>query len=179
MLGSKVFQESKAILPMAIGKDVNGFPYVTDLTKTPHLLVAGTTGSGKSVGVNTMLVSMLLRHSPETLRLILVDPKMLEFEMYNNIPHLLHPVVTDPTQASGILQWACVEMDRRYALMAKFKTRNIESYNKRLGEELAEWDQSKSVYYAPDNWDGQSRLPKPKKMPKYLSAPGNHKRTRS
>ena len=165
MLGSKVFQESKAILPMAIGKDVNGFPYVTDLTKTPHLLVAGTTGSGKSVGVNTMLVSMLLRHSPETLRLILVDPKMLEFEMYNNIPHLLHPVVTDPTQASGILQWACVEMDRRYALMAKFKTRNIESYNKRLSEELAEWDQSKSVYYAPDNWDGQSRLPKPKKMP--------------
>ena len=75
MLGSKVFQESKAILPMAIGKDVNGFPYVTDLTKTPHLLVVGTTGSGKSVGVNTMLVSMLLRHSPETLRLILVDPK--------------------------------------------------------------------------------------------------------
>ena len=165
MLGSKVFQESKAILPMAIGKDVNGFPYVTDLTKTPHLLVAGTTGSGKSVGVNTMLVSMLLRHSPETLRLILVDPKMLEFEMYNNIPHLLHPVVTDPTQASGILQWACVEMDRRYALMAKFKTRNIESYNKRLTEELAEWDQSKAVYYAPDNWDGSSKLPKPKKMP--------------
>ena len=165
MLGSKVFQESKAILPMAIGKDVNGFPYVTDLTKTPHLLVAGTTGSGKSVGVNTMLVSMLLRHSPETLRLILVDPKMLEFEMYNNIPHLLHPVVTDPTQASGILQWACVEMDRRYALMAKFKTRNIESYNKRLTEELSEWDQSKAVYYAPDNWDGKSRLPKPKKMP--------------
>ena len=77
MFASKVFQESDALLPMAIGKDVNGFPYVTDLTKTPHLLVAGTTGSGKSVGVNTMLISMLLRHSPETLRLILVDPKML------------------------------------------------------------------------------------------------------
>ena len=165
MLGSKVFQESKAILPMAIGKDVNGFPYVTDLTKTPHLLVAGTTGSGKSVGVNTMLVSMLLRHSPETLRLILVDPKMLEFEMYNDIPHLLHPVVTDPHQATGILQWACTEMDRRYAMMAKFKTRNIESYNQRLDEEMGDWDQSKAVYFAPDNWDGKSRLPKPKKMP--------------
>ncbi len=165
MLGSKVFQESKAILPMALGKDVNGFPYVTDLTKTPHLLVAGTTGSGKSVGVNTMLVSMLLRHSPETLRLILVDPKMLEFEMYNNIPHLLHPVVTDPHQASGILQWACNEMDRRYAMMAKFKTRNIESFNQRLTEEMANWDQSKAVYYAPEGWDGKSKLPKPKKMP--------------
>jgi DNA segregation ATPase FtsK/SpoIIIE-like protein len=165
MLGSKVFQESKAILPMAIGKDVNGFPYVTDLTKTPHLLVAGTTGSGKSVGVNTMLISMLLRHSPETLRLILVDPKMLEFEMYNDIPHLLHPVVTDPHQATGILQWACNEMDRRYGIMAKFKTRNIESFNQRLDEEMSDWDQSKAVYFAPDNWDGKSRLPKPKKMP--------------
>ena len=165
MFASKVFQESDALLPMAIGKDVNGFPYVTDLTKTPHLLVAGTTGSGKSVGVNTMLISMLLRHSPETLRLILVDPKMLEFDMYNDIPHLLHPVVTDPTQASGILQWACVEMDRRYALMAKFKTRNIESYNKRLAEELADWDREKAVYYAPDDWDGSSALPLPKKMP--------------
>ncbi len=165
MLGSKAFQESEAILPMAVGKDVNGFPYVTDLTKTPHLLVAGTTGSGKSVGINTMLISMLLRHSPETLRLILVDPKMLEFEMYNNIPHLLHPVVTDPHQASGILKWACTEMDRRYALMAKYKTRNIESFNQRLTEELEDWDQSKAVYFAPDNWDGKSKLPKPQKMP--------------
>jgi DNA segregation ATPase FtsK/SpoIIIE-like protein len=165
MLGSKVFQEHKGTLPLALGKTVDGLPYVTDLAKMPHLLVGGTTGSGKSVGINTMIVSMLLRHSPETLRLILIDPKMLEFEMYHDIPHLIHPVVTEPKLASAILQWACIEMDKRYALMAKFKTRTIDSYNKRLAEELNDWSADKATYYAPDSWDGKSTPPMPKKMP--------------
>ena len=165
MLGSRVFQEYKGVLPIALGKTVDGVPYVTDLAKTPHLLVAGTTGSGKSVGVNTMLVSLLLRHSPETLRLILVDPKKIEFSMYDEIPHLLHPVVTDPAEAAGILQWACNEMDRRYESMVAFKSRTIESYNEKIKEELQDWTAEKAAYYAPENWDGISPLPIPKPMP--------------
>ena len=165
VFGSKAFKENNSLLPMALGKEVDGMPYVTDLAKTPHLLVAGTTGSGKSVGINTMLVSMLLRHSPETLRMILIDPKMLEFGIYDDIPHLLHPVVTEMELAHAILEWSCSEMDDRYRLMKKFKTRNIESYNRKLPKELANWNQQKAAYYAPDDWDGSTPPPRPKKMP--------------
>ncbi|MEC7983648.1 MAG: DNA translocase FtsK 4TM domain-containing protein, partial [Myxococcota bacterium] len=165
MMGSDDFQHSKGSIPIVLGKSVEGLPVVSDLAKMPHLLVGGTTGSGKSVGINTMLMSMLYKHSPETLRLILIDPKMLEFEMYHDIPHLLHPVITDPHLATGILQWACDEMDSRYALMAKFKTRTIGSFNKRLEKELKDWTPEKARELAPLDWDGVGVPPVPKKMP--------------
>lgn len=130
ILASKSFADKKHILPLALGVDIAGQPVVTDLAKMPHLLVAGTTGSGKSVSVNTMICSMLMKHSPENLRLIMVDPKMLELSMYNDIPHLLVPVVTNPTQAAKALAWAVYEMDRRYRLMSETKVRNISGFNK-------------------------------------------------
>ena len=129
MLAAGEFRDSKASLPCVIGKDVEGKPVVSDLARMPHLLVGGTTGSGKSVGVNGMLMSMLFTLSPDQLRLLLIDPKMLEFEMYGDIPHLLHPVVTDPKIAAQALDWACREMDDRYRLLAKWGTRNIINYN--------------------------------------------------
>ena len=165
MFCSRAFMENNFTLPMALGKTVEGLPYISDLAKMPHLLVGGTTGSGKSVGINTMILSLLFKHTPESLRFILIDPKMLEFEMYHDIPHLIHPVITDPTMASGILKWACDEMDNRYALMAKFKTRTIGSFNKRLEKELEDWDDDKAYRLAPLNWDGEGVPPTPKKMP--------------
>jgi S-DNA-T family DNA segregation ATPase FtsK/SpoIIIE len=163
MLGSEKFQNNDGIIPLVLGKNVEGLPVVSDLAKMPHLLVGGTTGSGKSVGINTMLLSMLYKHTPETLRLILIDPKMLEFEMYHDIPHLIHPVITDSHLASGILKWACDEMDSRYALMAKFKTRTIVSFNKRLEKELQDWTAEKAKKLC--GWNGRGEMPVPKKMP--------------
>ena len=164
MFGSKAYQEAQGLLPLVLGKTVDGYPYVSDLAKMPHLLVGGTTGSGKSVGINTMLMSMLFKNSPEDLRLILIDPKMLEFEMYRDIPHLIYPVVTDPNEASGILKWACDEMDRRYAMMAKFGTRNLKAFNRRVIEELKSWDHRKARKYRPDYWDSTETYV-PRKLP--------------
>ena len=130
VLASKSFADKKHLLPMALGVDIAGQPVVADLAKMPHLLVAGTTGSGKSVSVNTMICSMLMKYSPEELRLIMVDPKMLELSMYNDIPHLLVPVVTNPNKAAKALAWAVYEMERRYRLMSETKVRNIASFNK-------------------------------------------------
>ncbi len=130
VLASKAFADKKHILPMALGVDIAGQPVVTDLAKMPHLLVAGTTGSGKSVSVNTMICSMLMKHTPKDLRLIMVDPKMLELSMYDDIPHLLVPVVTNPSKAAKALAWAVYEMERRYRLMSEAKVRNISSFNK-------------------------------------------------
>jgi|UPI0003610B21 DNA segregation ATPase FtsK/SpoIIIE-like protein len=130
VLESDAFQAGKALLPMALGVDISGHPVVTDLATMPHLLVAGTTGSGKSVSVNTMICSMVMRHTPETLRMIMVDPKMLELSMYNDIPHLLVPVVTSPKKAARALDWAVFEMERRYQLMSDAKVRNLAGYNK-------------------------------------------------
>ncbi|MDQ6990075.1 MAG: DNA translocase FtsK 4TM domain-containing protein [Mariprofundaceae bacterium] len=130
VLASKTFASKKHILPLALGVDIAGQPVVTDLAKMPHLLVAGTTGSGKSVSVNTMICSMLMTHTPEHLRLIMVDPKMLELSMYDDIPHLLVPVVTNPNKAAKALAWAVYEMDRRYRLMSESKVRNIAGFNK-------------------------------------------------
>ena len=163
MLGSDKFQTNEGTIPLVLGKNVEGLPVVSDLAKMPHLLVGGTTGSGKSVGINTMLLSMLYKHTPETLRLILIDPKMLEFEMYHDIPHLIHPVITDSHLASGILKWACDEMDSRYALMAKFKTRTIISFNKRLEKELLDWTPEKAKKLC--SWNGRGEMPVPKTMP--------------
>lgn len=138
ILESEVFKNAKSPLTIALGKDIVGNAFVTDLKKLPHLLIAGTTGSGKSVGINSMLLSLLYRNSPKTLRLMMIDPKMLEFSIYNDIPHLLTPVITDPKKAVNALSNMVAEMERRYRLMAEAKTKNIENYNekmKELGEE--------------------------------------------
>ncbi|MBX5483663.1 MAG: DNA translocase FtsK 4TM domain-containing protein [Myxococcaceae bacterium] len=124
------FQKSASKLTMCLGKDIEGMPYVLDLAKAPHLLIAGTTGSGKSVAVNAMIMSILLKSTPEEVRFIMVDPKMLELSVYEGIPHLLLPVVTDPKKAALALRWAVEEMERRYALLAEAGVRNIAGYNK-------------------------------------------------
>ncbi|MBX7114212.1 MAG: DNA translocase FtsK 4TM domain-containing protein [Myxococcaceae bacterium] len=129
------FQKSSSRLTMCLGKDIEGMPYVFDLAKAPHLLMAGTTGSGKSVAVNAMIMSILLKSTPEEVRFIMVDPKMLELSVYEGIPHLLLPVVTDPRKASLALQWAVDEMSRRYKLLSEAGVRNIASYNQQLEAE--------------------------------------------
>ncbi len=165
ILSSEIFRKNKTTLPLALGKSVEGKPRIADLAKMPHLLVGGTTGSGKSVGVNAMLLSMLFTRTPAELRLILIDPKMLEFELYNEIPHLLHPVVTDPKLASAALKWACAEMDDRYRMLANWKTRNIESFNRKVEQEADSWTPAKARrYFGADLTDDQLPPP-PKKMP--------------
>ena len=128
------FKSSAFSLPVCLGKNIAGFPIVVDLAKMPHLLVAGTTGSGKSVGINAMILSLLYKHTPETCRMIMIDPKMLELSVYDGIPHLLTPVVTDPKKAVVALKWAVREMETRYMSMSKLGVRNIDSYNERLVE---------------------------------------------
>jgi DNA segregation ATPase FtsK/SpoIIIE, S-DNA-T family len=132
ILSSQVYNGSTSLLTLALGKDISGQPMVADLAKMPHCLVAGTTGSGKSVGINAMILSLLFKAKPDEVRLILIDPKMLEMAMYEDIPHLLTPVVTDMKQASSALQWAVKEMDRRYKLMSKFGVRNLAGFNKKI-----------------------------------------------
>ena len=139
------FSHSKMKLPLALGKDIAGHPVVTDLAKAPHLLVAGSTGSGKSVSINTMILSLLYTSTPKDVRMIMVDPKMLEFSMYEGIPHLLLPVVTEPKKASLALKWAVNEMERRYALLSDKGVRNIDSYNKKLAGELLEQEEHASI----------------------------------
>lgn len=134
MLASRPYELTTAKLPLILGKDIGGEPIIADLARMPHLLVAGTTGSGKSVSINTMLLSLLYRHSPETCRLIMIDPKMLELSVYDDIPHLLTPVVTEPHKAITALKWAVHEMEDRYRAMSKLGVRNIEGYNKRIRE---------------------------------------------
>jgi S-DNA-T family DNA segregation ATPase FtsK/SpoIIIE len=138
ILSGEDFHKGKARLPMALGKDIAGHPVVTDLARAPHLLVAGATGSGKSVSINTIILSLLYTASPQDIRLIMVDPKMLELSVYEGIPHLLLPVVTDPKKASVALKWAVREMGRRYRLMADKGVRNIDSYNRLLAKDEAE-----------------------------------------
>lgn len=135
LLESEIFQNAKSPLTMILGKDIVGKPFVTDLKKLPHLLIAGTTGSGKSVGINAMILSLLYKNSPDNLRLVMIDPKMLEFSMYNDIPHLLTPVITKPTDAINALSNMVAEMERRYTLMSQTKTKNIESYNTKAKKE--------------------------------------------
>jgi S-DNA-T family DNA segregation ATPase FtsK/SpoIIIE len=132
ILDDKLFKESKSSLTIALGKDIVGKPFVTDLKKLPHLLIAGTTGSGKSVGINAMILSLLYKNSPDQLRLLMIDPKMLEFSTYNDIPHLLTPVITKPKQAIVSLNNMVNEMERRYELMADTRTKNIENYNEKM-----------------------------------------------
>ena len=132
---SKLFKESSSPLTMVLGKDIVGKPFITDLKKLPHLLIAGTTGSGKSVGINSMILSLLYKNSPDNLKLLMIDPKMLEFSIYNDIPHLLTPVITKAKQAIVALNNMVGEMERRYTLMAETRTKNIENYNEKAAKE--------------------------------------------
>jgi len=147
LLSSAEYKTSSQILPLALGQNIEGKPVIASLADMPHLLVAGTTGSGKSIGINVMIVSLLYKYGPKELKLMLVDPKMLELSVYNNIPHLLVPVITDMSKAAQGLGWCIQEMDNRYTLMAKLGVRNIESYNNALANKPM------------DQADGHSHLP--------------------
>ena len=134
LLHSESYEKTTTNLALILGKDIGGQPVIADLTRMPHLLVAGTTGSGKSVAVNTMILSLLFRLSPDQCKFIMIDPKMLELSVYDGIPHLLSPVVTDPKKAIVALKWAVREMENRYRAMSKLGVRNIDGYNARVGE---------------------------------------------
>ena len=137
VLSSKTYDESKSPITVALGKDISGSAVVADLSSMPHLLVAGTTGSGKSVAINAMLISILYKASPEQVRMILIDPKMLELSVYEDIPHLLAPVITDMKEASSGLRWCVNEMERRYKLMAHLGVRNLNGYNKKVSDAIS------------------------------------------
>ncbi len=152
VLGAPVFEESSSALTMALGNDIGGNPVVANLAKMPHLLVAGTTGSGKSVGVNAMLISMLLKATPEEVRFIMVDPKMLELSIYDGIPHLLAPVVTDMKEAANGLRWCVAEMERRYRLMANLGVRNIAGYNRKVKDAFEAGEPLLDPLWQPDEY---------------------------
>ena len=141
LLGADAYERSAARLMLVLGKDIGGGPVIADLARMPHLLIAGTTGSGKSVGINTMILSILYRMPPEQCRFIMIDPKMLELSVYDGIPHLLCPVVTEPRKAVVALKWTVREMENRYRAMSKLGVRNIEGYNQRLAEAAAKGEQ--------------------------------------
>jgi S-DNA-T family DNA segregation ATPase FtsK/SpoIIIE len=134
ILETRAFRRAKGELPLALGKDLNGKPYVSALEKMPHVLIAGATGAGKSVCLNTLVTSLVYRHTPETLRLLMIDPKMVELSVYSRLPHLRHNVVTDPRDAAGVLKWAVLEMERRYALLKANTVRSIQEFNKKVRE---------------------------------------------
>jgi S-DNA-T family DNA segregation ATPase FtsK/SpoIIIE len=134
LIDSAEYRNSTGKLPMILGTDIGGKPIVVDLTKMPHLLVAGTTGSGKSVGINTIIISLLYKFHPDECKFIMIDPKQIELSVYEGIPHLLTPVITTPQEANNALKWACKEMDERYRIMTQVGVRNIESYNEKLKE---------------------------------------------
>ena len=136
ILRSKTFEDMNSPLTVALGKDIAGNPIVADLQKMPHLLIAGTTGSGKSVGINAMIISLLYKSTPKDVRMILIDPKMLELSVYEGIPHLLAPVVTDMRQAANALRWCVIEMERRYKLMSELKVRNLKRLNKKIEDAI-------------------------------------------
>ena len=152
VLGARVFEESSSPLTLALGNDIGGNPMVANLSEMPHLLVAGTTGSGKSVGVNAMLLSMLLKAGPEDVRFIMVDPKMLELSIYDGIPHLLAPVVTDMKEAANALRWCVAEMERRYRLMASLGVRNLAGYNRKIKDARAAGDPILDPLWKPDEY---------------------------
>jgi S-DNA-T family DNA segregation ATPase FtsK/SpoIIIE len=151
ILSSKAWEKSSSRLTLALGNDIGGDPVVADLAKMPHLLVAGTTGSGKSVGVNAMILSMLLKATPEEVRLIMIDPKMLELNIYEGIPHLLAPVVTDMKEAANALRWCVAEMERRYQLMSSQGVRNLSGFNRKVRDAREAGEPIKDPLWNPDN----------------------------
>jgi DNA segregation ATPase FtsK/SpoIIIE, S-DNA-T family len=157
LLSARDYNESAAKLPLCLGKTIGGESVIVDLSRMPHLLIAGTTGSGKSVAINTMILSLVYRLTPEQCRLIMVDPKMLELSVYDGIPHLLTPVVTDPKKAVVALKWAVREMEERYKKMSKLGVRNIEGYNARLAEAKANGEKlTRTVHTGYDKETGQA-----------------------
>ncbi|RUR38010.1 DNA translocase FtsK [Vreelandella populi] len=165
VIDSERFQQETSPLTMALGQDIGGGPVIANLGKMPHLLVAGTTGSGKSVGVNAMLISMLLKAKPDELKLIMVDPKMLELSVYDGIPHLLAPVVTDMKEAANSLRWCVAEMERRYKLMAAMGVRNIAGFNGRLDEAERAGAQVADPLWEPQPWEMHQTPPILEKLP--------------
>ena len=160
ILGSQVYADMGSALTMAMGKDISGKPVVADLAKMPHVLVAGTTGSGKSVAINAMILSLLYKSTPQQVRLLLVDPKMLELSVYEGIPHLLCPVVTDMRQAASGLNWCVQEMDRRYRLMSTLGVRNIAGYNQKLREAIKAGEPLTNPFtLTPENPEALEELP--------------------
>jgi len=160
ILGSAIYADAASPLTMGLGKDIGGKPVCADLAKMPHLLVAGTTGSGKSVGINAMILSLLYKASAEQVRMILIDPKMLEMSVYEGIPHLLCPVVTDMRQASHALNWAVAEMERRYKLMSKLGVRNLAGYNNKIDEAAKREEKLPNPFsLTPDEPEPLTRLP--------------------
>ncbi len=158
---SKEYDKSSSLLTVALGKDISGYPVVADIAKMPHLLVAGTTGSGKSVGVNAMIVSLLYKSRPDQVKLIMIDPKMLELSVYDDIPHLLTPVVTDMKEAAHSLRWCVGEMERRYKLMAALGVRNISGFNRKIQDAIKEGNPIRDPLFKPDvqiiNEEGEVR----------------------
>ncbi len=150
VLRSEAYDRAKSVLTLALGKDIAGNPAVADLMKMPHALIAGTTGSGKSVAINAMILSLLYKASPEEVRIIMVDPKMLELSVYEGIPHLLTPVVTDMNEAANALRWCVGEMERRYRLMAALGVRNIGGYNKKVLDAEKAGEPIKDPLFKPD-----------------------------
>ena len=160
ILGSAVYNESASLLTLGLGKDIAGKAVVVDLARMPHLMVAGTTGSGKSVGINAMILSILYKADPAQVRLLLVDPKMLELSVYEGIPHLLCPVVTDMREAGNALQWCVVEMDKRYRLMSKLGVRSLPGYNAKIAEGRAKGEPVKNPFsLTPDDPEPLDPLP--------------------
>ncbi len=161
ILSSSIYQHAEAPLTLALGKDIAGHPVTANLAKMPHLLVAGTTGSGKSVGVNAMLLSLLYKSSPDQLRLILIDPKMLELSIYDGIPHLLAPVVTDMKDAARALRWCVMEMERRYKLMAKLGVRNLSGFNQKVSQAMAKNEPIPDPFWDPQGIESTPESLKP------------------
>ncbi|MBK1689700.1 DNA translocase FtsK [Rubrivivax gelatinosus] len=160
ILGSQIYHEASSLLTMGLGKDIVGNPVVADLAKMPHCLVAGTTGSGKSVGINAMILSLLYKAEARDVRLILIDPKMLEMSVYEGIPHLLAPVVTDMKQAANALNWCVGEMERRYKLMSKLGVRNLAGYNKKIADSAARGESIGNPFsLTPEQPEPLERLP--------------------
>ena len=151
IISSKIFADAKSPLTLALGKDISGVAAVADLAKMPHLLVAGTTGSGKSVALNTMILSLLYNSTPDEVRMIMIDPKMLELSIYDGIPHLLAPVVIDMKEAANALRWCVAEMDQRYLLMSKLKVRNIVGFNKKVNDAIKAKDPIKDPLHPKDS----------------------------
>ena len=165
LLETPTFADPSGMLSMAMGKDISGNPVITDLGKAPHMLVAGTTGSGKSVAVNSMILSMLLKYTPDQLRLILIDPKQLELANYNDIPHLLTPVVTDMKDAVSALNWCVNEMERRYKLMSFLKIRKLADYNRKVEEAIANGEDLIDPTWKPSDSATQERAPRLQPLP--------------
>lgn len=158
VITSEAYDQQKSAVTLALGQDIGGEPVITDLAKMPHLLVAGTTGSGKSVGVNAMILSILFKSTPEQARLIMIDPKMLELSIYEGIPHLLCPVVTDMKEAANALRWCVAEMERRYKIMAKMGVRNIAGYNRKIKDALDAGEGIEDPFYKRESMDDEPPL---------------------